>query len=85
MKKPTIIFLAVSLISIAAVASGERLSKPGDPQKPESARPMFSMTDGYFSFFTLFTSSPVQQRPQADTSGAFIMYPRIKEDTRKPK
>jgi hypothetical protein len=84
MRKSTLLFVVASLISIGALAASEE-GKPA-AQQPGAGKetPAFSLTQGYFSIFSLFVDTPFQQsRP--DTIRKTVPMPRIKEDTRKPR
>ena len=63
MKKIFLTLTASMLLSASAVAANGKQSGPGDPQKPKDEKTSFGLSDGYFSFFSIF----FPQAPKSDT------------------
>ena len=59
MKKVLFVFLMASFTSLVAAASNEVLTNPapGDPKKDPIKPPTFTLAQGYFSLFNLFSGS----------------------------
>jgi hypothetical protein len=59
MKKAISIFLFASFTSLVAGASNRVLASPGDPKKEKDKQPTFTLSQGYFSLFNIFSTPAV--------------------------
>lgn len=64
MKKAAFVFLLASFSTLVAAASNEVVAKPGDPKKEQKQESSFTLAQGYFNIFNIFS---VATPPQADT------------------
>jgi hypothetical protein len=85
MRKSTLVFIVFSLLSLAALASSRSFSSGGDLIRPSQVELKEFRPPLYFSLFSFFSEKPGGAIAAPDTIRIVVPYPRIKEDTRKPK
>ncbi|MFN8700405.1 MAG: hypothetical protein ACK5XQ_13880 [Flavobacteriales bacterium] len=83
MRKSTLLFVAASLISLGVLAVSEEGKTSRQPAAGKET-PACSLTQVYFSIFSFFIDTPVQQTCP-DTIRITVSMPRIKENTRKTR
>ncbi len=63
MKKVLFLFFCASFTSLLAAAKNDLTPDPGDPKKEEKKENTFTLSQGYFNLFNIFSVTP----PTSDT------------------